>query len=159
MAQHEEQFGEYGVTEEDEQQKLAVALQLSGSKDYQNRETPVLGERTSTEEWTGSSHTWYVCEDDQEFADSQAEEEAREDSGPLVTGPATVEAARVYMAEFDYERGLEVCLELLRRDYDDQEAHHLLLDTFHTLGFKNELVQRVRGQLRDIMIRSHSEKS
>ena len=52
------------------------------------------------------------------------------------------------LADFDYERGLEVCLELLRRDYDDREAHLLILDTFHALGFKNELVLRVREELR-----------
>jgi thioredoxin-like negative regulator of GroEL len=71
--------------------------------------------------------------------------------------PTSIEAARGFMGEFDYDRGLEVCLALLRKDYDNQEAHELLLDTFHTLGFKNELVLRVREELRTILLEGSSD--
>jgi hypothetical protein len=50
--------------------------------------------------------------------------------------------------EFDYQKGCDICLELLRRDYNNNDAHSLILDTFHTLGFKNELIINLKAQLR-----------
>ena len=51
-----------------------------------------------------------------------------------------MEIASVYMDEYEYEKGLKMCLQLLKEDFDNTEAHMLLLEAFHTLGFKNELV-------------------
>ena len=40
-----------------------------------------------------------------------------------------------------------MCLSLLKRDYDDIEAHMLVQECFHALGFKSELVLKVRTEL------------
>ena len=55
------------------------------------------------------------------------------------------------MEEYDYEGGLKICLKLLEADFDDWEAHILMLSTFHTLGLKNRLVTKVRQDLKQIM--------
>ena len=133
-----------------------MAQQLTGSKDQLNREAPISGYTGNAprEAWNGggSSHTWYVCEGDEEGEECSASglrtDGERPNESGISRGQVSIEAAKASLADFDYERGLEVCLELLRRDYDDREAHLLILDTFHALGFKNELVLRVREELR-----------
>ena len=65
-----------------------------------------------------------------------------------------IEVARVSFDEFDYQKGCDICLELLRRDYNNNDAHSLILDTFHALGFKNELIINLKAQLRQIMLES-----
>ena len=46
---------------------------------------------------------------------------------------------------------------MLRRDFDEKEAHLLILETFHALGFKNELVLKVKEELKQIMLDSESK--
>ena len=58
---------------------------------------------------------------------------------------ATVEVARKLVEDYNYEDGMNICLNLLAQDFDDTEAHQLLLECFHALGFKNELVTNVRS--------------
>jgi len=45
-----------------------------------------------------------------------------------------------------------MCLELLRINFDNHEAHALLLEVFHALGFKNEVVLRTREQLKELLV-------
>ena len=53
---------------------------------------------------------------------------------------------------FDYERATVIALSLLSRDYDDADAHAIILDTFNELGFRNQLVMDTRDVMRDIML-------
>ena len=47
-------------------------------------------------------------------------------------------------------------MELLRQDYDNFVAHELVLHTFHELGFKSELVNTIRKELKEIMLSANS---
>ena len=58
------------------------------------------------------------------------------------------------MTSFDYDKVLGICLELLKEDFDNTEAHMVLLEVFHTLGFKNELVSDTKKSLKEIMMNS-----
>jgi len=46
-----------------------------------------------------------------------------------------VDHARRSFQDYDYQKGLDVCLALLKKDFNNHEAHSLILDTFHALGF------------------------
>lgn len=48
-------------------------------------------------------------------------------------------------------------IELLERDYDNQEAHHLLLKVFNELGFRNDLVTATKDKLRSLLIEKKYE--
>jgi hypothetical protein len=50
---------------------------------------------------------------------------------------------------------MNICLELLKKDFDDFEAHSLILETFHTLGFKNEVAINTKVELKNIMLDSN----
>ena len=69
--------------------------------------------------------------------------------------PNIAQAANCF-DNFDYAGGLEICLKLLRHNYDDAEAHVLISETFHALGFKNELVLKVKEELKQVMLESLS---
>jgi len=43
-------------------------------------------------------------------------------------------------------------IELLERDFDNQEAHILLLKVFNDLGFRNDLVTSTKDKLRKVLI-------
>ena len=60
--------------------------------------------------------------------------------------------ARECLVQFDYERASHIALSLLNVDYDDAEAHAIILDTFNELGFRNQLVIDTRVTMRDIML-------
>jgi hypothetical protein len=72
----------------------------------------------------------------------------------LTEDQISIEIARTSFEDFDYQKGCDICLELLRRDYNNHDAHTVLLDTFHALGFKNELIINLKVQLRQIMLDS-----
>jgi len=67
----------------------------------------------------------------------------------------SIASAKCALEEFDYEKGLNICLELLKQDYENYEAHMLILQTFHTLGFKNDITIATKDQLKAIMLYSH----
>jgi hypothetical protein len=52
---------------------------------------------------------------------------------------------------FKYKDGLDICLQMLEKDYNNYEAHHLLMKTFSELGSRNELVKACSHQLKEIM--------
>jgi hypothetical protein len=49
----------------------------------------------------------------------------------------SLKEAKNSFEEFDYQKGLDICLELLRKDFDNHHAHGHILEAFHTLGFQN----------------------
>jgi SOS response regulatory protein OraA/RecX len=86
--------------------------------------------------------------------DSRADENDSQASGKseLKEEQISIEFAKHCFDEFDYQKGCEICLKLLKRDYNNDEAHQLILDTFHALGFKNEFVISLKAQLKEIML-------
>lgn len=58
----------------------------------------------------------------------------------------------------DWQHAASVCLELLRRDIDDDEAHQQMLTLFHRLGFANELVMKTAKKFKHLLVDS-GEKS
>ena len=64
-----------------------------------------------------------------------------------------IKSATASFEDYDYQRGLDVCLALLRKDFDNHEAHSLILDTFHALGFQNQLTKNARDELKEIMLK------
>ena len=62
------------------------------------------------------------------------------------------ELASEALSDVDYEQACGMLIELLERDYDNQEAHHLLLKVFNELGFRNVLVTSTKDKLRSILI-------
>jgi len=56
--QYDESFGEYGITEESEQQLLSMASQLTGSDNQQNKQSVNAGQKSTTNDGE-SSHTYY----------------------------------------------------------------------------------------------------
>ena len=55
--------------------------------------------------------------------------------------------------EFEYEEAIEACIDILERNFDDNEVHALLLNIFGELGSKNELVRDGRKRLHEILLR------
>ena len=45
------------------------------------------------------------------------------------------------LESFHYEKGMKILLKLLMQNYDNLEAHALILESFHILGFNNDLVK------------------
>ena len=48
-----------------------------------------------------------------------------------------IQLAEKLIENFDYQEGLSICLHALAQDYDNMEAHRLILETFNSLGFRN----------------------
>lgn len=100
----------------------------------------------------GSSHTFYIEPTDDDMSHLVTHEV--DHTQKLEEHELNIGSARQLLEVFEYEKGIKICLELLRQDYDNSEAHELMLETFHTLGFRNELVLRVKEDFRLIMIES-----
>lgn len=45
-----------------------------------------------------------------------------------------------------------MCLELLQQDFDSPEVHMIIQEVFHTLGFKNELVEKTKEELKKLVL-------
>lgn len=89
-------------------------------------------------------HTFFIeSEDELDILPEDNKEENKKDH--LII---TIEEARDHLARFDYDEGLEICLQLLKKDFDDSEAHILIQETFHALGFKNDLVLDFKVKLK-----------
>jgi thioredoxin-like negative regulator of GroEL len=56
---------------------------------------------------------------------------------------------------FDYEKAIDICLYLLEKDYDNYRAHSIILETFNSLGFQNQLTIKTRDKLRAIVLNSN----
>ena len=52
----------------------------------------------------------------------------------------------------DYERAWKVIHELLKRNYEDENAHLMLFRFFNELGLTHKLSKSVQVQLRDLMV-------
>ena len=146
MAQHKEFQGEYGQTDSDETLKLQLANQIARSHDEHLEQIGVVTEETYSQE---SKYASIGLEKRSEENDNSLN-----DHTILSEDLISIDVARVAFDEFDYQKGCDICLELLRRDYNNNDAHSLILDTFHTLGFKNELIINLKAQLRQIMLQS-----
>lgn len=64
----------------------------------------------------------------------------------------TIIAAHEAMSEFDYEKCMDICLELIKVDYDHPEAHILLQEVFIKLGIRNSKVEAARKKLANLML-------
>lgn len=98
---------------------------------------------------TGSNTFFIENIEDAEYIQSLKDAEANEAQQELTPD---IEVARDLVEDYDFEKGLQMCLSLLKRDYDDIEAHMLVQECFHALGFKSELVLKVRTDLKVIML-------
>ena len=48
-----------------------------------------------------------------------------------------IQLAEKLIENFEYQDGLSICLQALAQDYENVEAHRLILETFNSLGFRN----------------------
>lgn len=145
ITQHEEQFGDFGIADENEQRMLHEAKILT--QDH----SPIMKSSVLTPLGDNkAANTFFIeNESDLEFAESLKEAETQTSKG---SSQANVQVARRLVEDYNYEEGMNICLGLLTADFDNTEAHQLLLECFHALGFKNELVNNVRSQLKTIML-------
>ena len=70
----------------------------------------------------------------------------------LVNSSELREWASKALNDEDYKLAAAASLELLRRDFDDFEAHQSLLIIFNQLGFKNELVEKTTDEFKNIFL-------
>ena len=140
MSLQKEFLGEYGQPDSDEQLKLQMANQIVRSYDEQLQQIGVPPEESLSQESKYASMGIEVRNEEKEHS-LTGQTDLNEDQ-------INIETAKACFEDFDYQKGLDICLELLRRDYDDTEAHSLILDTFHALGFRNELINNLKAQLR-----------
>ena len=134
-----------------------MAKQLIGVDGQHNRiqvgpimESTAVPSGSVSRNLEGSSHTFYIEPTDDDMSHLITPE--ADHTHQIEEHELNIGSARQLLQVFEYERGVRICLELLKQDYDNAEAHELILDTFHTLGFRNELVLRVKDDLRLIMI-------
>lgn len=139
-------MGEYGQTDSDEQTKLQMANQIARSYEEQLEQIGVIPEEIYSQEMKYASMGLEIRNDENDNT-LTGQTDLKEDQ-------INIETAQGCFGDFDYQKGLDICLELLRRDYNNTEAHSLILETFHTLGFKNELINNLKAQLRQIMLDS-----
>ena len=156
---YDEQYGDYGVGEEDELLKIQMAKQLIGVDGQHNRiqagpimESSAAPSGSVSRNLEGSSHTFYIEPTDDDMSHLITQEV--DHTHKVEEHELNIGSARQLLHVFEYEKGIRICLDLLKQDYDNSEAHELILETFHTLGFRNELALRVKDDLRLIMIES-----
>jgi len=65
----------------------------------------------------------------------------------------TIEYANKLIANYDYENSIKICLNLLEKDYNDGEAHALLMQIFTELGSRNLFVIEGRRKVKDLFLR------
>lgn len=65
---------------------------------------------------------------------------------------ASIEEAERCIKNFEYEKGMDICLKLVEQDYNNEQAHVLILETFNSLGFKNKLALKTRDRLKAIVL-------
>lgn len=65
---------------------------------------------------------------------------------------ASISAAHNAMSEFDYEKCMDICLMLIKKDFDHSEAHILLQEVFIKLGVRNKKVEAARKKLANLML-------
>ena len=62
--------------------------------------------------------------------------------------------AEELVSNFEYQDGLNICLRVLEADFDNIEAHRLILETFNSLGFRNQLTLKTKEALKEIMLKN-----
>lgn len=67
------------------------------------------------------------------------------------TRDALLQEAQTSLYFYNYEKAMNISLALIARDYDDREAHAVILETINLLGFKNELVIETRMKMRHLL--------
>jgi hypothetical protein len=77
------------------------------------------------------------------------------DQKKLACQEACLKDARASLERFDYARCLQICLGLLRDDFDQPEVHMLLTETYNQLGSSNPYVCEARQQFKEIMLNQH----
>jgi len=61
--------------------------------------------------------------------------------------------AKTKLDNFEYQDGFNICLKILEKDYDNIEAHQLILETFNSLGFRNQLTIKTKETLKKILLK------
>jgi len=64
-----------------------------------------------------------------------------------------IEYANKLIANYDYENSINICLNILEKDYDNGEAHALLMQIFTELGSRNQFVIEGRKKVKDLFLR------
>ena len=64
-----------------------------------------------------------------------------------------IQLAQKLIDNFDYQEGLNICLQALEHNYDNIEAHTLILETFNSLGFRNQVTLKTKEALKEIMLK------
>lgn len=138
ITQHEDQFGDFGISDESEHRMIHEAKILT------QEHSPIKTSSLLTPLGDNkAANTFFIeNESDLEFAESLQDAETETSKVP---SQASVQVARQLVEDYNYEDGMNICLGLLAADFDNTEAHQLLLECFHALGFKNELVNNVRS--------------
>ena len=77
----------------------------------------------------------------------------------LVNSSELREWASKALNDEDYKLAAAAALELLRRDFDDFEAHQSLLIIFNQLGFKNELVEKTTDEFKNLLFVDNTSRA
>ena len=74
-----------------------------------------------------------------------------------------LQSAMGALKDYKYEEAISICLNVshlfvtwqaLKEDYDNGEAHTVLLQGFNDLGYRSQLVQDTRTKVKELMIAS-----
>ena len=93
----------------------------------------------------------------------KVEKEEKEEKLEKVEDPAELQAskalqiAKEQIEAFQYEDGINICLDLLKKDFEAGNVHELLMETLHGLGSTHRLVKEARKQLKEIVIENYSQ--
>ena len=98
------------------------------------------------------SHTFFIESEDESESIAEVVKPEKDEEVAI-----SIEEAKLQLQDFNYDQSLQICLKLLEEDYDHCEAHMVVLETFHALGFKNELVLDFKEQLKTVMLH-HSKQ-
>ncbi|CDW79125.1 UNKNOWN [Stylonychia lemnae] len=77
-----------------------------------------------------------------------------------VTGAESInlDQAKKFYLENDYDNSLKQCMELLKQNFDNFEAHVILQRIQVELGSENPIVVESRNQIKEMLLRAYSNK-
>jgi len=66
---------------------------------------------------------------------------------------ANIDTAKELYDKNNFEKAVKISMELLKVDYDNNEAHELLVKIFNELGSENNLVVDSRLNIKDMLLK------
>ena len=133
---------------------MLAADQAIHEQDEQQTDNSVLDDEEQTAHILLSDHDFDAYYLAQEEENRSFETDSDDPHRTEVDSKQLIERAEELVQNFEYQEGLGLCLRALEVDYDNIEAHRLVLETFNCLGFRNQLTLKTKDALKDIMLKS-----